>query len=182
MDLTCCRGERVLFQDLSFAVPAGHVALVTGPNGSGKSTLLRTLAGLLTPLSGRVSGPDGVHHVGHAHALSSGLTLRRNVQFWSGLFGGDAEAAMDAVGLSHVLDLPVSALSAGQRQRAALGRLLLAPRPAWLLDEPTAALDEAGAITVARLLDRHAASGGLAVVATHRSVPTSAPMVSVRLG
>ena len=179
--LACQRGERLLFRDLSFAVASGQIALVRGPNGSGKSSLLRILAGLLQPLAGRCGGERELHYCGHAHALRAPLTLRENVRFWTGTMGGDVREAMRAVGLERALDLPVGALSAGQKQRAALGRLLLCERPLWLLDEPTAALDESGAALVTRLLNDHAAKGGIAVVATHRPLAVSASTVSIDL-
>lgn len=179
--LGCRRGERVLFRDLSFSIAAGEVCVVRGANGSGKSSLLRILARLLPPATGRVDGPEALHHCGHAHGLAPGLTLRRNLSFWSGLLGGDPMAAIEAVGLHRALDVPASALSAGQRQRAALARLLMSPRPLWLLDEPTAALDADGASLVVGLLNEHARAGGIAVVATHRTLDIGAPVQTVDL-
>jgi heme exporter protein A len=153
---------------------------VVGPNGSGKSSLLRLLAGLLRPHSGSLTfegrGGDGAvaHYLGHADALKSALTLRETLRWWSALFGGvpsdsrHINLATEAVGLGHALDLPVRVLSAGQRRRAGLGRLLLAERPLWLLDEPDAALDRDGQALLQNLMRRHLAGGGLIVVATHQ--------------
>ena len=177
------RGERLLFRNISLEVVPGSVCLVAGPNGSGKSSLLRILANLLRPAAGTVSGNDDLHHCGHLHALSAPLTLRANMAFWARLLDGSRiEEAAGALGLSHVLDVPTGALSAGQRQRAALARLHLAPRPLWLLDEPTAALDADGEALVAGHIEKHTARGGLAVVATHRMLNLSAPTSSLRLG
>ena len=180
--LACLRGERLLFRDLSFSVGPGEACLVRGPNGSGKTSLLRILAGLLRPDAGRVGGVESVHYCGHSHALNPVLTLRRNMTFWSGLMGGDVDACAEMVGLGRALDVPAAALSAGQRQRAALARLLLAPRRVWLLDEPTAALDQAGTSLVARMVEDHLATGAIVVAATHRALPLAAPIVAVDLG
>ena len=170
-----------MFRDLTFAVAPGEIAFVTGPNGSGKSSLLRIVAGLLQPLSGCCDSEHAVHYCGHAHGLRATLTLRQNMRFWADTIGGNADAASKAVGVDRLLDLPVSALSAGQKQRASLGRLRLAHRSLWLLDEPTGALDRDGADLVSSLLEEHAARDGIAVVATHRPLPVCAATVAVDL-
>jgi heme exporter protein A len=182
-DLACRRGGRLVFAGLSFRAEAGTLMAVRGPNGAGKSSLLRILAGLLRPEAGsvRVEGKSEdepvAHYLGHADALKPALTLRETLRFWAALCGGErsgvAEAA-GAVGLAHALDLPTGVLSAGQRRRANLARLLLCPRPLWLLDEPTAALDRDGGALLGRLIVEHLAAGGLAIAATHQDLPATA--------
>jgi heme exporter protein A len=181
-DLALERGGRALVSGLSFSLAAGEALLVTGPNGAGKSTLLRALAGLLRPARGLVrlegAGADigarlGAHYLGHADALKSSLTAAENLAFWAaalaiGAPGGlTPEAALDRVGLAAVADLPIAYLSAGQRRRVALARLLTARRPVWLLDEPTTALDQASQRRLEAMLSDHLAQGGTAVIATH---------------
>jgi heme exporter protein A len=178
-ELCARRGGRVLFAGLSFAVDSGRALLVTGPNGAGKTTLLRTLAGFLRPEAGRVLLEGGAadagiaeqcHYVGHANAVKPGLTVVENAAFWDAFLGGAAdrlEAALDAFGLAVLRDIPAGYLSAGQRRRAGLMRLLLAERPVWLLDEPTASLDEAGQGVLTGAVNQHLSRGGLVAAATH---------------
>jgi heme exporter protein A len=178
-DLACRRGGRLVFAGLSFRLRAGEGLAVTGPNGSGKSSLLRLLAGLLRAEAGelRIAGAGEeavVHYFGHAEGLKPALTLAETLQGWAALYGGDRRAvgrAAEAVGLGHALPLPVGVLSAGQRRRAGLARLLIAPRPFWLLDEPTAALDSGGEAMLGRLMEEHLAAGGLIIAATHQTLP-----------
>ena len=192
--LTLARGDLVLCRQMSFRVRGGEVLIVTGPNGSGKSTLLRALLGLIPREGGTVAfttseGEDRVpfplvehaHYCGHADAMKPDLTVRENLRFWARLMGGSNAQAegpgsdaddriVEAAGpldLLPLLDLPVSFLSAGQRRRAALARLWTAPRPVWLLDEPTASLDARSSATVRDMIEAHCEEGGLAVVATH---------------
>lgn len=176
-DVTVTRGGRQVLDGVSFSVAAGGALVVLGPNGAGKSTLLRTIAGLLKPFSGevRLEGEDDfeprerMHMLGHLDAVKAGLTVSRNLRFARDLLGGtgDLEEALGRVGLGGLGDLPGSALSAGQRRRLALARLLAAPRPIWLLDEPTAALDAAGQKLLVRLVAEHRQKGGIAIAATH---------------
>jgi heme exporter protein A len=177
------RGGRILFAGLSFAVEAGEALVVTGPNGAGKTTLLRTLAGFLRPEAGQIRLEGGVadasiaercHYVGHASAVKPSLTVAENATFWGGFLDGAArdtsgrlEMALDTFGLEALRDIPAGFLSAGQRRRAGLMRLALAERPIWLLDEPTASLDEAAQAKLARVVNRHLGTGGLVVAATH---------------
>jgi heme exporter protein A len=173
------RGGRMLFAGLSFSVEGGRALLVMGPNGAGKTTLLRTLAGLLAPESGHVRLEGGAadasiaeqcHYVGHANAVKPSLTVAENATFWAGFLGGAPgrlDAALATFGLEALRDIPVGYLSAGQRRRSGLMRLLLAPRPIWLLDEPTASLDQAGQEVLAGAVNAHLAGGGLVVAATH---------------
>jgi heme exporter protein A len=185
--LSARRGGRLLFAGLSFAVSAGEALLVTGPNGAGKTTLLRTLAGFLPPEAGLIRLEGGAaeagigeqcHYLGHANAVKPGLTVAENAAFWDGFLGtapGDApgttrtrlDAALATFGLEALRDIPTGYLSAGQRRRAGLVRLLLARRPIWLLDEPTASLDQAGQEVLARVVNAHLAGGGLVLAATH---------------
>jgi len=189
-DLVVERSGRRLLSGLSFALAGGEALAVTGPNGSGKSTLLRVLAGLLRPVAGRVriegfgeSGdPPGLHahYLGHLDGLKTALTAAENLMFWAAMLqepggrigradqkGLDPQTALSRLGLGHAADLPVAYLSAGQKRRAALARLLTAQRPVWLLDEPTTALDLASQRRFGDLLRDHLAQGGLAIVATH---------------
>jgi heme exporter protein A len=178
-ELSSQRGGRILYAGLSFAVNGGEALLVTGPNGAGKTTLLRTLAGFLRPEAGQIRLEGGVavvslaeqcHYVGHANAVKPSLTVAENATFWSGFLDGGPnrlDAALEAFGLAALRDIPSGYLSAGQRRRAGLMRLALAERPIWLLDEPTASLDDAAQEMLAGAVNRHLASGGLAVAATH---------------
>ncbi len=192
-DLALARGGRRLAQGLSFTVKGGEALLVTGPNGAGKSTLLRVLAGLLAPASGALSlegaGVEtpglAAHYLGHAEALKGALTPRENLEFWSAMLkigdlGLDPQSALERVAMNHAPDIPVSYLSAGQRRRVAIARLLVAPRPLWLLDEPTTALDAASQLRLAALMKDHLAAGGLIVAATHGDL--GLPARELRLG
>ena len=177
--LGCIRGGREVFAGLDFAVAAGEALALTGRNGAGKTTLLRLIAGLLEPAQGRLelvggapdsSIPEQAHYMGHRDALKPALTVLENLGFWYAFLGGrDAPpaSALDTVGLGGLEGLPAGYLSAGQRRRLALARLIAAPRPIWLLDEPTAALDTAGQQRLAELMQAHLAGGGLIVAATH---------------
>jgi heme exporter protein A len=173
-DLTLSRGGRTLADRLSFSLGAGETLLVRGPNGAGKSSLLLALAGVLRPERGRVGWRLGetpqIHYFGHAPALKPQLTLAETLKFWRKLNGAGAltvETALDSVGLGGLGGIEAGHLSAGQGRRLALARLLVSPRKIWLLDEPTASLDAEGHALVARLINAHTASGGLAIVATH---------------
>ncbi|GAA4402806.1 heme ABC exporter ATP-binding protein CcmA [Quisquiliibacterium transsilvanicum] len=201
IDLGCTLGNRRLFAGLDFSLDAGRWLMLTGANGSGKSTLLRIVAGLAMPSQGKVrwqgrtrrAGDPGWNaafvYQGHAPGWKDQLTARENLetQAWLDLaVRRDAPNAVDAaiaeVGLQRQRNLPFARLSAGQRRRLGLARLALAPRPLWLLDEPTTALDTEGQALFAGLLDRHLARGGCAVVATHLDFPTSSPSAPLRLG
>ncbi len=183
-NLTVARGQRSVIRSLSFEVAAGDILVLTGPNGSGKTTLIRALAGFIPPTSGsiRLTGGDpecGVnehcHYVGHANGVKSALTLAANLAFWADYLGaadGERRAervagALEAFDLTPLAEVPAGYLSAGQKRRLGLARLLAARRPLWLLDEPTASLDAASAARLAGHVSRHAAEGGLVVAATH---------------
>lgn len=176
--LSCRRSGRRVFSGLSFELGAGEALVVTGRNGAGKSSLLTILSGRLAPESGmiRVEGigertlPESLHLVGHRDALKESLTARENLAFAQAMLGSplsSPELALETVGLAHAAELPVAYLSAGQRRRVALARLLVAHRPLWLLDEPTAALDAASQATLAGLMRAHLDRGGLIIAATH---------------
>lgn len=178
-NLTLARGERRLIEGLSFAVGAGEALVLTGPNGVGKTTLLRAIAGFIGTESGtiRLEGapdPDALgeraHYVGHANGVKPGLTVTENARFWVRFLGGDMRAVGDVLEsfhLAEIAEVPAGYLSAGQKRRLGLARLLLAERPLWLLDEPTAALDVASQALLAGLMQRHLDGGGILVAATH---------------
>ncbi len=180
-DLSMERGGRRLFSGVAFEAEAGSGLIVTGPNGAGKSSMLRGLSGFL-PFAGGAFALEGgdpertlgeqSHYLGHADALKSALTAGENLAFWAGTLGGDpgresCRAALARVGLVHVIDFPARALSAGQRRRVALARLLVAHRPVWLLDEPTTALDAAAQAAFAGIMRGFMDAGGIVVAATH---------------
>jgi heme exporter protein A len=177
--LTCQRGGRIVFADLGFAVDAGEAVQVTGPNGAGKSSLLRLIAGLVRIEEGHLTLEGGdpeasigeqCHYCGHQDAFKGSLTVAENLAFWTRYLGGGGqgpEAAMERLGIGHLAALPAGYLSAGQRRRLALARLLTVTRPIWLLDEPTAALDLASQRVLAGIMADHVASGGLILAATH---------------
>ncbi|HVY87570.1 MAG TPA: heme ABC exporter ATP-binding protein CcmA [Hyphomonadaceae bacterium] len=174
-NLAAARGLRVLFSGLSFSVGKGEALELRGPNGSGKSTLLRILGGLTRPHEGKVvfaSDHEDVprHYLGHSDAVKPSETAEEQARFWAKYFGqpvAKADAALERVGLTTRADVPGRGLSAGQKRRLALTRLLIDPRPLWLLDEPTAALDVAGRKLVEQLVEEHRATGGAVIAAIH---------------
>jgi heme exporter protein A len=178
-DLGCVRGGRQVFAGLSFSVGAGQALIVSGANGAGKTSLLRMVAGLLRVEAGRIDLRDGdpefttgeqSHFLGHQDALKPALTVAENLQFWIRYLGeGDAwpSSALEAVGLGELADLPAGYLSAGQRRRLSMARLLAIKRPIWLLDEPTAALDADGQVRLADAMHQHLGGGGMIIAATH---------------
>ena len=201
-DLACRRGERLVFQGAAFRVPPGGVLLLTGANGSGKTSLLRLVAGLLTPAAGRLlwgatpvaadfaGHRSRLNYVGHLDALKSAATPREMLVFWAALRGRrlpHAAPALDqalaAFALDEVADWPSRWLSAGQRRRVALARLLAAPAPLWLLDEPMTALDAASQGRLLAVIADHRAAGGMAIIATHTAMTleASATLVLDRL-
>ena len=180
-DLTIERGGRRVIAGLSFEAAAGAALIVTGANGAGKTSLLRALAGFLPIESGgfALDGGDGertvgeqAHYLGHADGVKAALTAGENLAFAAAMLGGDSSrkaqlAALTALSLPHVVDFPARLLSAGQRRRVALARLLVAERPLWLLDEPTTALDAGAQTALGDLMRAHLEGGGILVAAVH---------------
>jgi heme exporter protein A len=187
--ISCVRGERIVFARLDFRIEAGGALVLVGPNGSGKSSLLRVMAGLTRPDSGVLEW-DGVdisiqkdahrarvHYVGHADAVKPALSVLENVHFWAMLLSGGngsgvalrgrAERALDALGMSHLADVPGRFLSAGQRRRVSLARIIAAPAPLWLLDEPWTGLDADATRRLDDLIAEHRGGGGIVVMSLH---------------
>lgn len=184
-DLSIRRGERLLFEGLSFTVAAGEVIALTGRNGAGKTSLLRAVAGLLRPVSGTVTfdgleageASSRLHLLGHLDGLKSGRTAWEELRFatlWCGGSEQTARAAASTLELDRLLALEVRRLSAGQRRRLALARLLAAPRPLWLLDEPLAPLDAGWRTRMGELMAAHVAGGGMVIAAVHDPLPLPA--------
>ncbi len=194
-DLTVERGGRPLIAGLSFEAGEGSALIVTGPNGAGKTSLLRALAGFLPIEAGgfALDGGDAertvgeqAHYLGHADGVKSALTAGENLAFAAAMLGGDSSrgaqlAALAALGLAHVIDFPARLLSAGQKRRAALARLLVAKRPLWLLDEPMTALDAAAQSALAAIMRAHLEGGGILVAAAHGPLGLDAAQ-ELRLG
>ncbi len=194
-DLAVNRGERRLFADLDLRLAAGEAVALTGANGAGKTSLLRTIAGFIRPEAGTVAFEGGagaleadearrrgVHLLGHQDALKASRTARDELVFQVCWTGGDTAGAMAAaqtLGLGRVLDLAVRHLSAGQRRRLALARLIASPRPLWLLDEPLAPLDAAHRALFGELMAAHLAGGGLMLAAVHDPLPIAARTVEL---
>jgi heme exporter protein A len=183
--LACRRGERLVFRGLRFALPPGGALVLTGPNGSGKSSLLRVLAGLTPPAAG-VLAWDGtrvaddpaahrarLHFIGHQDALKPLLNAREVLSFWASMHGGGArvDAALDRFRLRHRADWPCRLLSAGQKRRLALARLVASPAPLWLLDEPATGLDLEAVDDLLGAISEHRAGGGRVVLSTHTPLP-----------
>lgn len=183
--LACRRGGRLVFADLDFRIAAGGALVLRGSNGSGKTTLLRLMAGLARANTGKLSWNDAViddfeahaanlRFVGHLDAVKPAFTVTENLQFWSSLWGGgDVTPAMDAFGLRALASYPARHLSAGQRHRLSLARLLVAKAPLWLLDEPGNALDETSLKALFQAISAHRAGGGMVIVASHGPAPVT---------
>lgn len=181
-NLTCERGEVRVFSGIAFTLSAGQLLALHGPNGAGKSSLLRVISGLLRPAAGELIA-DGMpigsdwpafqarlHYSGHLDGVKPALSVIENLQFWTQLSGGTAEAAagaLDRLGIGNLADMPARFLSAGQKRRLALARLVAIPRELWLLDEPTAALDTEAMELFAQLVQAHLSGGGMAIATTH---------------
>lgn len=189
-DLSIRRGDRLLFQGLDFAVASGEAVVLTGRNGAGKTSLLRAVAGLLRPVAGRVvfegvdaeAAPGSLHLLGHLDGLKGGRTAWEELRFatlWSGGTEASAREAATTLELGRLLGLEVRKLSAGQRRRLALARLLAAPRALWLLDEPLAPLDSVWRARLGELMAAHVAGGGMVLAAVHDPLPLPARAVEV---
>jgi heme exporter protein A len=190
--IRCVRGGREIFSGLDFETASGEALAVTGPNGSGKTSLLRLIAGLLATSDGSIeleggeadlALPEQAHYLGHRDALKPALSVLENLSFWRDFLGGDgahADKCLSQVGLDHATHLPAAYLSAGQRRRLSIARLVSVRRPIWLLDEPTSALDASGQSLFAGLMRDHLARGGLIIAATH--TPLGIEAKELRLG
>ena len=193
VDLACHRGGRDVFAGVSFSVGSGEALTVTGRNGAGKSSLLRSVIGLLRLAQGRLALEGGdaelsiaeqAHYLGHQDALKSSLSVAENLQFWAGFFGAPSapvDAPLAAVGLDGLAALPAAYLSAGQRRRLSIARLVAVKRPIWLLDEPASTLDASAQDRLTDLMRAHLAEGGLILAATHAPIGLSATH-ELRLG
>ena len=191
-EVSCVRGGREVFSGLSFQANSGEALAVVGPNGSGKTSLLRLIAGVLAPAGGSIAleGGEGdltlteqSHYLGHRDALKPALGVAENLKFWRDFLGGaksDPVESLALVELDHAARLPAAFLSAGQRRRLSIARLLTVRRPVWLLDEPTNALDTAGQKLFANLMGDHLSRGGLIIAATH--APLGVPTRTLRMG
>ena len=192
--LTVSRGERVLFRDLSFHIAPGEAVALTGANGAGKTTLLRTLAGFIRPDAGTVTFADidpaearahRIHWLGHLDGLKTGRRAREELDFqarWSGAEADGIAAAIAGLALEPLLDLEVRKLSAGQRRRLAFARLIAAPRPLWLLDEPFAPLDTRWRAALGLMMQAHLDRGGAILAAVHDPLPVPARALDIGTG
>ncbi|MFC0812006.1 heme ABC exporter ATP-binding protein CcmA [Paracoccus panacisoli] len=168
-DLAVSRGGRRAVERVAFTLAPGEALILRGPNGIGKTTLLRTVAGLQPPAAGRIEAdPDAIAYAAHADGLKGALTVAENLDFWRAVFGGPPiGAALEAMNLAALAERPAAMLSAGQKRRTGLARLMVTGRAVWVLDEPTVSLDADSVALFARVVRGHLAAGGAALMATH---------------
>lgn len=168
-NLTCARGGLAVLTGVSFALSPGQALILQGQNGIGKTTLLRTIAGLQPPLSGQITlSPDSFAYAAHADGIKSSLTVAENLAFWAAIFGTkDVAPALAALQIAALANRPAGTLSAGQKRRLGLARLLVTGRALWLLDEPTVSLDAASTALFVAMIMRHLGQGGSALIASH---------------
>ena len=199
-DLVCERGERIVFERVSFDIPGGGVTELRGANGSGKSSLLRMMAGLLAPTHGTITwndvpvGADSdahrarINYIGHLDGVKGMLTVVENLRFWGEMTRGQqtdkqirdrADLALATFGIAKLADLPARSLSAGQRRRVALARLIVRPALIWLLDEPATALDTSALAALDHAMAAHLGAGGIVVMATHEPIRRPTPKVDL---
>ena len=180
-NLSVARGGLPVLEGVTFTLAPGAALTLTGPNGSGKTTLLRTVAGLQPALAGRLTlDPDAVAYAGHADGIKTTLSVAENLVFWAGVFGtADIETALAAFGIADLRRRAAGSLSAGQRRRLGLARLLVTGRPVWIMDEPTVSLDTAGVALFGRVVAAHLAGGGSALMASHIDLGVSAQTLDV---
>ncbi|WP_435171435.1 heme ABC exporter ATP-binding protein CcmA [Falsirhodobacter sp. 1013] len=179
-DLTCARGGLIVLQGVSLTLRASQALILRGPNGSGKTTLLRTLAGLQPPGAGQIDAPeDSITYASHLDGLKATLTVRENLAFWARVHDRTVGQTLARMNLDKLADRPAQALSAGQKRRLGLARLLVTGRPIWLLDEPTVSLDAASVALFANVLRQHLAEGGAALIATHTDLGLAAEVLDM---
>ncbi|MEX5578894.1 heme ABC exporter ATP-binding protein CcmA [Pseudophaeobacter sp. A-200-2] len=168
-DLSIARGGLPVLEGLSFQLMPGRALILRGPNGIGKTTLLRTIAGLQPPLSGQIDGAeDRIAYAAHSDGLKPALTVTENLTFWARVFGSASiMPALEAFDLTALQDRPAGALSAGQKRRLGLSRMLVTGRPIWVMDEPTVSLDTRSVTMFADAVRAHLGRGGSALIATH---------------
>ncbi len=180
-DLTVARGGVPVLEGVSFVLASGKALVLRGPNGAGKTTLLRTVAGLQPPMGGTVSGAeDRIAYAAHADGIKQVLTVAENLKLWADVFGqSDIAPALEAFNLKDLRDRAAGSLSAGQKRRLGLARLMVTGRPIWVLDEPTVSLDVASVALFADAVRAHLAAGGSALMATHIDLGLEADVLDV---
>jgi heme exporter protein A len=176
-NISCTRGLRQVLQGVSFSLAPGDCLILRGPNGVGKSTLLRVLAGLGPVAGGTLDlNPDDVAYSGHLDAVKFQLTVQENLAFWAGVYDTDQTTqVITRFDLTALKDRPAASLSAGQKRRLGLARMVLSGRNIWLMDEPTTSLDAHHTALIAQSISAHCAGGGIAIVSTHLDldIPTA---------